>query len=232
VVTAPIAADATALFIFEHSLIPGIFQTPEYARAVLEAHPNITEEEVSERVAARLARQDILEREDPPAPVLWVLLDQNVLHREVGGLKVMRDQLTHLARMSRCPNITIQVIPLLQRKICRCRQQDHDQDHIALAACRPRLLRLARAARDQGARRLGLPRNFNAGRHFASLSPMRRPCSAPVSLRPATSLALILIALTAPVTPASSVRPKASTKIPGMKRAWEPSMRMPARLRA
>jgi hypothetical protein len=62
-------------------------------------------------LAARLARQAILEREDPPAPVLWVLLDQNVLDREVGGPKVMRDQLTHLARMSRCPNITIQVIP-------------------------------------------------------------------------------------------------------------------------
>ena len=51
--------DATALFIFEHSLIPGIFQTPGYARAVLETHPNITEEEVSERVALRLARQAI-----------------------------------------------------------------------------------------------------------------------------------------------------------------------------
>ena len=108
---APYEKEATALYIFEHSLIPGIFQTPEYARAVLEAHPNITEEEVSERVALRLARQAILEREDPPAPVLWVLLDQNVLLREIGGPKVMHDQLTHLARMARCPNITIQVIP-------------------------------------------------------------------------------------------------------------------------
>ena len=65
----------------------------------------------AERVAARLARQAILEREDPPAPVLWVLLDQNALNREVGGPGVMREQLTHLARMTRCPNITIQVIP-------------------------------------------------------------------------------------------------------------------------
>jgi hypothetical protein len=108
---APYEKDSTALYIFEHSLIPGILQTPEYARAVLEMNPNTTDEEVNERVAARLARQAILEREDPPAPVLWVLLDQNVLIREVGGPKVMRDQLTHLARMARCPNITIQVIP-------------------------------------------------------------------------------------------------------------------------
>ena len=108
---APYEKDAAALFIFEHSLIPGILQTPDYARAVLETHPNTTEEEVTERVAARLARQVILEREDPPAPVLWVLLDQNVLNREIGGPGVMREQLTHLARMARCPNITIQVIP-------------------------------------------------------------------------------------------------------------------------
>lgn len=108
---APYEKDSTALYIFEHSLIPGIFQTPEYARAVLEMNPNTTDEEVNERVAARLARQAILEREDPPAPVLWVLLDQNVLIREVGGAKAMRDQLTHLVRMARSPNITIQVIP-------------------------------------------------------------------------------------------------------------------------
>ena len=108
---APYEKDSAALFIFEHSLIPGILQTPDYARAVLETHPNTTEEEVTERVAARLARQVILEREDPPAPVLWVLLDQNVLNREIGGPGVMREQLAHLARMARCPNITIQVIP-------------------------------------------------------------------------------------------------------------------------
>ena len=92
-------------------MLDGILQTPEYARAVLEMNPNTTDEEVNERVAARLARQAIVEREDSPAPVLWVLLDQNVLIREVGGPEVMRGQLTHLARMARCPNITIQVIP-------------------------------------------------------------------------------------------------------------------------
>ena len=62
-------------------------------------------------MAGRLERQTILRRDDPPAPVLWALLDQNVLHRAVGAPDVMCEQLMHLARMSRCPNITIQVIP-------------------------------------------------------------------------------------------------------------------------
>ena len=47
--------------------------------------------------------------DDPP--LFWVLLDENVLHREIGGAKVMRDQLTHLAGMARRPNVTVQVIP-------------------------------------------------------------------------------------------------------------------------
>jgi transcriptional regulator with XRE-family HTH domain len=101
-------ADAVALWSFEHTLVPGLLQTEDYARAVLERHPNVTDEQVTERVAARLARQAVLDREDPP--LLWVLLDENVLHREVGGAKIMRDQLSRLAGMARRPNVTVQLI--------------------------------------------------------------------------------------------------------------------------
>lgn len=104
-------AEATALRLFEHSLIPGLFQTEDYARATLAAHPHTSADVVEERVAARLARQEILTREDPPPPILWVLLDENVLRREVGGSKVMHDQLGHLAEMARRPTIAVQVIP-------------------------------------------------------------------------------------------------------------------------
>jgi transcriptional regulator with XRE-family HTH domain len=64
----PYEAEAVALYLFEHSLIPGLLQTEDYARAVLETHPNTTEDEVNERVAARLARQAVLAREDPRRP--------------------------------------------------------------------------------------------------------------------------------------------------------------------
>ena len=108
---APHEAEATALYIFEHSLIPGLLQTEAYARAILETHPDVTEDVVSERLAGRLSRQEILERDDPPPPVVCALLDQSALNREIGGPVVMRDQLVHLVAMSRRPNITVQVIP-------------------------------------------------------------------------------------------------------------------------
>jgi hypothetical protein len=78
---------------------------------VLETHPNAPGEVVEERVAARLARQAVLDRDEPPPPLLWVLLDEHVLTRQIGNAKVMHDQLARLAGMARRPNITVQVIP-------------------------------------------------------------------------------------------------------------------------
>jgi transcriptional regulator with XRE-family HTH domain len=103
--------EATALYVFEHSLIPGLLQTPDYARAVLATRPNTTEAEIDNLVAARLARQVILTRDDPPAPLLWALIDEGVLYRQVAPAKVMDGQLMYLVEMSRRPNVTIQVVP-------------------------------------------------------------------------------------------------------------------------
>lgn len=102
-------ARATALRGFEHALVPGLLQTPEYARAVLATRPNSTEEEIEERVAARLERQVILDRDQPP--LLWVVVDEAVLQRDVGGSKIMNEQLLHLAAIAERPGMTIQVIP-------------------------------------------------------------------------------------------------------------------------
>ena len=102
-------AEAVTIWTFQHSLMPGLFQTEGYARAVLERHPRVTGDQVDERLAARLARQAVLERADPP--LFWVLLDENVLHRHVGSATIMQDQMTHVAEMARRPNITVQVIP-------------------------------------------------------------------------------------------------------------------------
>jgi transcriptional regulator with XRE-family HTH domain len=108
---APYEAEAVALHVFEHSLVPGLLQTEGYARAVLSTRPNTPADEIDNLVAGRLARQGVLWRQDPPAPMLWALVDEGVLYRPVAPPDVMRDQLTHLAEVSRHPNITVQVVP-------------------------------------------------------------------------------------------------------------------------
>ena len=93
---------------FEPMLIPGLLQTEEYARAVFQARFGATEGEIDDQVAARLKRQEILERDDPPA--LWVIVDEWALRRPVGGRQVMREQVVHLIEMSHRPRVSLQVI--------------------------------------------------------------------------------------------------------------------------
>lgn len=101
---------ATDLCIFEHSLVPGIFQTERYAQAILRTHPSTSEETVRERVAGRLARQEILTREDPRPPYVWALLDEVVLRRRIGDPSVMHEQLLRLVELADYPSVAIQVI--------------------------------------------------------------------------------------------------------------------------
>jgi transcriptional regulator with XRE-family HTH domain len=102
---------AVALRTFEHSLVPGLLQTHEYASAVLATPPNASEAEIEASVVDRVSRQRILTRAEPAAPLFWVLLDEGILYRPVAPAPVMYDQFTHLLGMSRLPNITIQVVP-------------------------------------------------------------------------------------------------------------------------
>lgn len=106
---APHEKEATSLRMFEHSIVPGLLQTPEYARAVLETKPNASDDVIDGDVSNRLARQSVLSREGPP--LVWTLIDEGVLYRPVAPPPVMHDQLRHLAEMSRLPNITIQLVP-------------------------------------------------------------------------------------------------------------------------
>ena len=105
----PHEAEAASLRSYENSLVPGLFQTEAYARAVLSTRPNTTDDQIEDLVVARMRRQEVLSREDPP--LIWSLIDEAVLHREVGTPEVMRGQLGHLVDLSRRPNITIQVVP-------------------------------------------------------------------------------------------------------------------------
>lgn len=104
-------AEAVALNTYQHSLVPGLLQTEDYARAVLATRPNAADDETDEQVAGRLARQRVLFRDDPPAPMLWALIDEGVLYRPVAPPPAMFEQLMHLVEFSRRPNISIQVVP-------------------------------------------------------------------------------------------------------------------------
>ena len=98
---ADIEAQATVLRWYEPLVVPGLLQTEEYARAILSARPDGNLDDLDEQVAARLARQAILDRTG--APQLWCILDEGVLHRAIGGSKVMRSQLYRLAEVARAP---------------------------------------------------------------------------------------------------------------------------------
>ena len=106
---APHEAEATTLKIFEHTLIPGLFQTENYARLVMLTYPGRSVEDVAALVAARMERQAILDRRNPPW--LWAVLDEQVLRRDVGRPEVMHAQLTKVAEFAGRPKVTIQVIP-------------------------------------------------------------------------------------------------------------------------
>lgn len=97
---------------WESLIIPGLLQAEEYARELIRTYPWLDDEQVEERTAARMERQKILRRSDPPPPMLWVVLHENVLHCEVGNPKVMRDQLRAIVEASRRPRTIVQVVPV------------------------------------------------------------------------------------------------------------------------
>lgn len=102
--------DADELLTFELSVIPGLLQTEDYARALIRKGPaELDDADIEKRVEIRAERQRILEGDDPLR--LFAVLDEAALRRTVGGPEVMRAQLRHLIEMAARPNITLQVIP-------------------------------------------------------------------------------------------------------------------------
>jgi transcriptional regulator with XRE-family HTH domain len=99
---------AHALKIWQPLIVPGLFQTAEYARALFLA-AGADCDRADDLVAVRLDRQAILDRADPPHVV--AVIDEQVLHRLIGSAQVMADQLAHLAGLCERPDITIQVLP-------------------------------------------------------------------------------------------------------------------------
>ncbi|TXS46204.1 XRE family transcriptional regulator [Streptomyces sp. uw30] len=106
-------SQASAMRTLETSVVPGLLQTPEYARAVTRVAVGGLDPDADERldalVAVRLARQDVL-RGDPPLR-LSAVLDEAVLRREIGGPEVMAGQLNRLMEAARLPQVRLQVLP-------------------------------------------------------------------------------------------------------------------------
>ncbi|MFI5494147.1 helix-turn-helix domain-containing protein [Actinoplanes sp. NPDC051859] len=101
---------ATLIRSYEAQVVPGLLQTGDYARAVIaHGHTGATATEVDRRVALRLGRQRVLQRERPPQ--LWTVLDEAVLRRQVGGRAIMRGQLEALIKAADLPNVRIQISP-------------------------------------------------------------------------------------------------------------------------
>lgn len=99
---------ATTLRWYDPLIVPGLLQTDEYMRAIFSTRFGITAEGIEERVIARRQRQEILTRDQPPA--LWVIIDEVVLNRPVGGRHVMFEQVSRLVEAARQPSVRIEVI--------------------------------------------------------------------------------------------------------------------------
>ncbi|TCC57518.1 XRE family transcriptional regulator [Kribbella pittospori] len=94
---------------YELQFVPGLLQTPEYVRAVVQLGRGlIPAEEIDRRVSLRVNRQQVLTRPDPVR--LWAVIDESVLRRPIGGKKAMQAQLEFLLEASHMPNVTLQVV--------------------------------------------------------------------------------------------------------------------------
>ncbi|MFC4532553.1 helix-turn-helix domain-containing protein [Sphaerisporangium dianthi] len=103
-------SEAVSIRTFELAAVAGLLQTEDYARALMVSGPQeLEQEEIERRVEVRMTRQRILDR--PDRPQLWVILDEAVLRRPVGGPHVLRSQLRRLLDASEQAKTTIQVIP-------------------------------------------------------------------------------------------------------------------------
>ncbi|MEW2563076.1 helix-turn-helix domain-containing protein [Streptomyces griseorubiginosus] len=103
--------EALALSWYDNQVLPGLLQTPAYARAVfLNDVPALTEDEIEQRVAARMERQEVLRRAEPPT-VSFVVSEVTVMDR-LGGDAVHAEQLRRLREWADLPAVTLQIMPV------------------------------------------------------------------------------------------------------------------------
>ena len=103
-------AEAVSISAFQSSVVHGLLHTADYARAGHKgAMPLLSPDQIELQIEAKLTRQRILTRENPPR--FGVVLDEAALHRVIGGRQVMAAQLAKILDMAAMPNVTVQVLP-------------------------------------------------------------------------------------------------------------------------
>jgi transcriptional regulator with XRE-family HTH domain len=102
-------AEVSALHGYESELVTGLLQTEGYARAIMANSLIPDSDEVERQIMVRLERQKRLTGGEPMTA--WLVLNEAVIRRLIGGLKVMREQLGHLAEVSALQNVTVQILP-------------------------------------------------------------------------------------------------------------------------
>ncbi len=109
--------EATVIRFYSSTLIPGLLQTSAYAQYILDFwQQELTESVRTARLETRMHRRSqVFDREDPPDYLL--ILDESVLHRELGGPKVMAEQLRDLLNMMARANIHVRILPLREAAI-------------------------------------------------------------------------------------------------------------------
>ena len=107
---AELEEEAVAISAFQSSVVNGLLHTKDYARASHEgAMPRLDPHQIDLQIEAKLTRQRVLTREEPPR--FGVVLDEAALHRVVGGRQVMAAQLAKIVDVAALPNVTVQVLP-------------------------------------------------------------------------------------------------------------------------
>lgn len=101
-------SSASVMRTFDTLFIPGILQTEEYALAVYAARA-VPLEVAERRWEARLRRQSLHERDEPPE--MYFIVDESTLRRQVGGTRVMHRQLEYLRELGDLSHITVRVVP-------------------------------------------------------------------------------------------------------------------------
>lgn len=95
---------------WEQQFVPGLLQTEDYTKAIATyGWSPLASQSVSRQVAVRMRRQALLTRPNPPK--VWAVIDESVLHRPIGGKRVLQAQIEHLLELTKRPYITVQVLP-------------------------------------------------------------------------------------------------------------------------
>ncbi|MFI1863397.1 helix-turn-helix domain-containing protein [Streptomyces jumonjinensis] len=104
---------AARIQVFGSSVVPGLLQTEDYARALIRITlPGVSVEEIEERVATRMRRKRVFEK--PGRPPYWAIMDEAVVKRVVGGSSCMVGQIGHIVKSAEALDISVQVLPFNQ----------------------------------------------------------------------------------------------------------------------